>query len=175
MKTELSAGRLRELLHYDPETGIFRWNISHPSRAAGGVAGHHSRQGYIYIVIAKRKYGAHRLAWLYMTGAWPAAQVDHRDGSKSNNRFDNLREATNAQNHQNISVSRSGTSGYLGVTFDKAKGRWQAQIKVEGRYKFLGRHDTPEQAFDAYCLAKAGLHTFNPSVRCGRATELAFQ
>ena len=174
LKETLTAARLRELLHYDPETGVFTWLKVRAPHKVGSVAGTRSKPGYIYITINQRSYAAHRLVWLYVHGVFPKHQIDHRDGDQGNNRIVNLREATNSQNHQNVTASRNGSSGgYLGVTYDRARGKWQAQIKQEGKYRFLGRHATPEAAFIAYCEAKATFHTFNPNVRIGRTQEAA--
>jgi hypothetical protein len=87
--------------------------------------------------------------------------VDHRDGDNTNNAWLNLREATNAQNGQNqMQAQKGSTSGYLGVNWDKAKGKWLARIGLNGKSKNLGRFDTPEEAHAAYVAAKRKLHPF---------------
>jgi hypothetical protein len=100
----LTAERLRELLDYDPETGRFIWRKDHPTAKhikAGSVAGTKNGRGYWVIGVAGAKYVAHRLAWLYVTGEWPAHLVDHENGDRLDNRFANLREATDSQNNFN--------------------------------------------------------------------------
>lgn len=162
----LTAERLRELLHYAPETGAFTRVASRGGRAmAGNIAGSIDRQGYRRITIDRREYKAHRLAWLYVTGAWPENYIDHRNGVRDDNRFANLREATSGENHQNITRRSDNTSGFIGVTWHRQNMKWMAQIRVDGRYHYLGCFNTYEEANAAYLKAKADLHTFQPVPR----------
>lgn len=166
MNPPLTAERLRELLDYDPATGVFTWrkNLCN-SVGAGDLAGTTHRTGYRVIQVAKRLYLAHRLAWLYMHGHWPKSLLDHINRVKTDNRIVNLREVSQSENRQNCLKLRSNTSGYKGVTKSQVKGRWQAQITVNGRGKYLGLFDTPELAHEAYVKAAAILHTHNAEVR----------
>lgn len=108
----LNAERLRQLLDYDPETGHLTWRETRGPKAKGSRAGSHCNKGYLVAGIEGRVYKAHRLAWLWMTGEWPKAQVDHRNTVKDDNRWDNLREATNLQNCNNrIHPNRTGFKG----------------------------------------------------------------
>lgn len=118
---ELTAERLRELLSYDPETGIFRRVATRRQVKSGDIAGSDDGKGYWRIRVNGEKHRAHRLAWLYVNGAWPIDQLDHINGDKLDNRICNLREATNSENQQNRSLPKSNTSGRLGVHFDKQK------------------------------------------------------
>jgi hypothetical protein len=156
----LNLDRLKELLHYDPETGVFTRRISRTSAPAGTVAGSKHDGGYLTIWIGKA-HKAHRLAWFYVHGRWPIACIDHIDGNRANNRIANLREATHADNAQNIrrAYSNNISSGLLGVYWHAA-GKWQAKITVNGRAKSLGLYDTRECAQVAYISAKARLHPF---------------
>lgn len=163
----LTAWRLRELLHYDPLTGVFTW-VKDAGRwgriKAGSVAGHQNSRGYMQIRVDERMYKAHRLAWLYMTGKWPEHQIDHISGVRHENAWCNLREATNSQNQQNVRKARSDNKcGLLGVSRDRD--RWKAQIKIDGSNKSLGTFDTPEQAHAAYLEAKARMHPFQMIVQ----------
>ena len=98
----VSRARLRELLHYDCETGEFRWlKRASPSIQPGDMAGTLDNQGYRRITIKGRHYRAHHLAWLYMRGNWCSLMIDHRDLDPSNNRWANLRRATGSQNNAN--------------------------------------------------------------------------
>lgn len=97
-------------------------------------------------------YRAHRLAWLYAHGVWPEEQLDHRDLARAHNAIGNLREATNAQNNSNQPRRANNTSGFKGVSFCKQTGRWVAQIRHEGHKVHLGRYESPEHAFEMYCL-----------------------
>jgi hypothetical protein len=157
---ELTAERLRALLHYSPRTGVFRWRVTNGGRAvAESIAGtvntadHSSGGGYRYIGVDGRHYLAHRLAWLYMTGEWPAAQIDHKNLVRDDNRWRNLREATQSENGANARGYRNGRSGLKGAYFHKRAGRWVSCIQREGTYHYLGLFDTAEEAHAAYCKA----------------------
>ena len=127
--------RLQELLSYDPETGIFRWKVDRNGNAKKGeVAGSIASDGYRAIRIDGRHYFAHRLAWFFVHGMWPADQIDHLNGRRADNRLANLREATNRENQQNLRRARSGSrSGLLGVSWHGQKGRWRAEIRYNGK------------------------------------------
>jgi hypothetical protein len=151
----LTAERVRELLSYNPETGVFTWLVDSPKggqRRAGKAAGSVTGDGYHYISIRRRPYLAHRLAWLYVHGEWPSAQIDHRDGNRTNNAIDNLREANRSQNAGNSKRRRTNTSGFKGVYFCSRTGRYVAQITC-GYRKHLGYFDTSKDAHAAYAVA----------------------
>src|ERR1017187_4987511 len=130
---------LKSRLNYDPETGVFRWKLKRGCRAAGQVAGctKDDKDGWPYIVIRVNNhlYYAHRLAFFYMTGRYPD-RADHRNGDTLDNRWRNLREATNAQNAMNSKTANNNTSGHKGVDWHKRAGKWRARIKLEGREKY---------------------------------------
>lgn len=153
--------RLKELLHYDPSTGVFAWVIPTGSRCNAISAGYFKR-GYIGITINKKMYLAHRLAWLYMTGEWPEYLIDHINGEKSDNRFCNLRAANQVGNQQNITKPKVNkrTCSLLGVTLSKGK-YWVAQIRINGRQTYLGTFNTEADAHDAYISSKRENHEFN--------------
>lgn len=163
----LTAERPRELLHFDTCTGVFRWRRASNSRVLPwAVAGHvNPVLGYVQIGIDGKHYLAHRLAWYYVHGVWPADQLDHRDGVRSNNRMSNLREAGHAENGQNQTLRSDNTSGFLGVSWFKRDSNWKAQIRLNGTSYSLGYFDTPEEAHAAYLAAKKNLHLFNPVPR----------
>jgi len=150
---KLTAQYLRELLHYDPETGVFTWIVRRPGVAADSIAGWLNGEGYRQITIDGVHHCANRLAWLYMTGEWPAAQIDHRDGVRNNDRFDNLREATGTQNQRNSRKRRDNASGFKGVHFNTRDKRWMAKIRRDGRQRHLGCFATAAEAHAAYCKA----------------------
>lgn len=149
----LTLEALRERLHYNPETGIFTW-LSSPSKKAitliGKPAGTSRRDEYVVIGIDGRDYRAHRLAWLYVYGEWPAGRIDHINLNRSDNRMANLRLCTHSQNLANTRARRTNSSGYKGVYFHTGAKRWQAKIKVNYRTKHLGFFDTREEAAEAY-------------------------
>lgn len=152
----VTVSRVKAVLIYDPDTGIFRWidailHRKHP------VAGSLDTKGYRRIEIDNKIYKAHRLAWLYVTGSWPAAEIDHKNGLRDDNRFCNLREATRAENNANASRLRTNRSGYKGVTAAYGGKRWTAKIWSNGSSKVLGVFDTKEGAHLAYCAAAKAL------------------
>jgi hypothetical protein len=126
---ELTIDRLKELIAFDPDTGIFRWPANLRNQSAGRQAGTIEKKGYRQIWVDGQRFKAHRLAWFYMTGAWPRRQIDHINGVKDDNRFANLREASNSQNQQNAPKNASNTSGYKCVVWLPHIGKWAARVK----------------------------------------------
>lgn len=152
-KSPPTAERVRELLRYEPDTGHFYWLADVGLARVGARAGYvkqAANDGYVYIGIDRGQYVAHRLAWLYVHGDWPSMGLDHINGNRTDNRIDNLRLATVAQNGWNRKAQRSSTSGFKGVTFHRKSGRWQAAIRYQGGPRHLGLFDTAEQAHAAY-------------------------
>jgi hypothetical protein len=145
---------LTKVLNYDPDTGVFTW-IERTSYVvkAGDVAGSMCTNGYWRIMLKRREYGAHRLAWFYMTGEWPLHHIDHKDRNPLNNRWSNLRIATLSQNQANTQCRPTNTSGRKGVTWNRRCAKWQAGIKVNGRSYHLGLFDSIDDAHDAYANA----------------------
>lgn len=155
----ITASYVRQILDYDPETGIFVWRVKRNNRIpAGSVAGRDNGLGYIRIGINGRNYKAHRLAWLITYGQWPSKHIDHIDGNRANNMISNLREASVSQNSMNRKLSIINTSGYKGVYWHTQVYKWQARIMIHGKAKHLGLFDTAEEAHAAYCLAADRLH-----------------
>ena len=149
----LTADRLRELLDYDPATGVFTWRVTRCGRAlAGNRAGSVDGQGYRWIGLDDRDYLEHRLAWLYTYGTLPSLEIDHIDRVRSNNAIGNLRHATHGQNQANSGPQRNNISGIKGIYLTKS-GRWMAQIKAAGTRRHLGTFDTAEEASAAYARA----------------------
>ena len=135
----LTQERLKELVHYDSDTGAFTWRISRPKALAGAVAGSVHRSGYIQIGVLGKSYGAHVLAWLYVYGTLPALRIDHRNEIKADNRIANLRIATRHENSQNISAAnRNNKLGVRGVFWCKHYRRFKAHIEFNGKAKGLG-------------------------------------
>jgi hypothetical protein len=157
-KTDLTAERVRELLDYNPDTGIFRWRIRPAVNVKpGDVAGSPGNRGYIKIQINKKVYAAHRLAWLYVYGANPLECIDHINRDKLDNRIANLREATVSEN----SINRVYNSRHLpGTTL--RRGEWVAQIKILGRKICLGTFETEALAHAAYVSKKDEVHPRHP-------------
>jgi hypothetical protein len=149
----MNQARLKELLSYDPDTGEFRWLQSRYRNKVGTTAGCLYSEGYRVIALDRKRYLAHRLAWLFMTGVWPGGEIDHINGNPSDNRFANLREATRQQNGANRRVGSNNKSGFKGVHWHKGDKRWRAQIMVAKRIIHLGSFETPEAAHAAYLIA----------------------
>lgn len=153
----ITAARLRELLTYDPETGAFTNRVKRSRKVVPGEPAGGLRCGYVAIRLDGRLYQAHRLAWLYMTGAWPAADVDHINGDRADNRWVNLRDVPHQANMQNQRRPRSDNkTGFLGV--HRIGDRFGAQIKGPRGWLGLGYFATPEEAHAAYLKAKRELH-----------------
>ncbi len=155
-RNDISAGRVREALDYDPETGNFTWREPLSSRAkVGQRAGRKDGRGYIRIGLDGFYYNGHRLAWLYVYGEWPDGGLDHRNRDKTDNRIENLRLATKSQNMANSYRRKDNASGFKGIYFqkDKRKRPWLAQIRKDGKKFHLGYFPTPEEGHAAYAAA----------------------
>lgn len=154
----LTQSRLKECLDYNPDTGEFTWMENQGSAKKGDSCKCQDSHGYSVIKIDRKKYYAHRLAWLYVYGDWPVEEIDHINGRRADNRACNLRDVCSRVNQQNLhNWSTKHESGYLGV-FAHRHGRWRARIRHEGRSTNLGIFDTPEEASQAYLKAKRELH-----------------
>ncbi len=156
----MTAQRVKELFHYDADTGLFTRfpakNIRRGQNCVGTI-----NRGYLRIKIDYKLYSAHRLAWLYVHGEWPNDQIDHINGDMADNRISNLRAATNSQNKQNARKARSDSrSGLIGAMWDSQKNKWRAEILVDGKRKHLGYFEQAEQAHAVYIEAKRTLHPF---------------
>lgn len=159
-----TAECVRELLNYDPLTGIFiwkhradaeqRWN----TKNAGKVAGSRTSNGYRAIAINRIKYLAHHLAWVYVVGAWPNIFIDHKNLDKADNRFENLRLASFGENSANASVRNDNKSGFRGVYFVQSREIWHAKIRKDGIDHYLGAFDSAELAGEAYARKAKDLY-----------------
>jgi hypothetical protein len=147
----LTAGRLRELLDYAPETGLFLWRKPHGSVTAGHRAGTVGFGGYRVVSIDRRRYYCHRLAWLHMYGDHPRGRIDHINGDRSDDRITNLRDCSQRENMRNMRGHSS--SGFKGVYPSKNSSRWQASIFVDNAIVRLGTFATKEEAAAAYDAA----------------------
>ena len=160
-RDQLTHERLLEVLDYNQETGIFIWKVAKISRAKVGDVAGYMRNGYIFIMIDGNEYRAHRLSWFYVNGEWPSSQIDHINGIRDDNRLVNLRTVNHSENGQNQRKAKSSnTTGFLGVSFHKARKNFTAQIELNGKKKHLGCFDSAELAHQCYIEAKRGLHPF---------------
>lgn len=158
----LTQARLKELLHYDPETGIFTWiKASRPgfvNKPAGFISTSHGIPKYLKISIDGKRYLAHRLAFFYMTGRFPDEFLDHIDGDGFNNKFPNLRECNKVQNRANVARSSANKSGYKNVSWSKAANKWWVVFKNHGKSLSFGYFDNIDEAADVARQARIQLH-----------------
>lgn len=151
---DLTAQRLREVLHYDPLTGAFRW--IERKRGRRPIVGCVDHKGYMQVMIDAKSYPMHRLAWLYVYGEWPKDQIDHGNQNKADNRICNLRDVDGATNQQNVTHGRNNKFGLAGVHARGAK--FRASIGIRGKDVKLGTFDSADEAHSAYLRAKRTLH-----------------
>jgi hypothetical protein len=176
MMPSLSIEKLRDRLDHDPLTGVLTWKPRPPedfanlriwrtwnTRFAGKPVKAQQHRGYLLFQIndeARHNVSVHRVIWALAHGRWPLDQIDHRNGDRSDNRLMNLREATSAENHQNVRLRPM-----QGAWLDARKGRFEAKISVNGKQMWLGYFATREKAHFAYLEARSKLHPFQPVPR----------
>jgi hypothetical protein len=161
--SDLTHEELKQVLHYDPETGDMTWLKRISIRIMPGrKAGCENVAGYIVTSIFGTEYLAHRLIWFYVHGKWPTNDIDHVNGNRADNRLSNLREATRSQNFQNKRRGPS-ISGIKGVRWHAENRKWCAGITISGKTRYLGSFLTKEDAGDAY--RKAALEYFGEFAR----------
>lgn len=158
----LTRKRLMELLFYDPNSGYFIWKVYRNYNAKrGDVAGWERPDGYIHISIDGKRYLTHRLAWLYVHGYFPENEIDHKDRNPSNNKIENLREESRQCQMRNTGIRKDNTSGIKGVRLHKASGKYEAQIKINKKTKFLGLYKKIHNAVCARLAAEQCLNWHN--------------
>ena len=142
---------LKELLDYNPDTGVFTWKKTVSNRTVvGSVAGNQDYNLYRRLTINGQRYMEHRLAYLYMTGNFPKNEMDHINHIPDDNRWANLRDATASQNCGNMRKYKTNTSGYKGVYKQKRTDKWYSQIKHNKKMIYIGTYSTPQEASEAY-------------------------
>lgn len=181
----ITAERVRQLLDYDPITGVLTWKFrpdhffkegkgiytasakakTWNKRWAGKSAGWLKPNGYKMVCVEWSQIREHHIIWLIMTGEWPKDQIDHINGIRDDNRFINLREATGPENQQNMKLNAKNTSGYNGVSWHGQTPKWTAYINAGGKRHHLGMFDNREDAHVAHLEAKKLLHHFQPIPR----------
>lgn len=156
-------GRVRELLDYNVDTGVFTRRVNCSNTKAGAIAGSVHKDGYLQIAIDGRRYLSHRLAWLYVHGRWPCFEIDHINGIRTDNRIVNLRDVPKAVNQQNLKAAPRGkaSGAPLGVTWYRKSRKWRAQIAVDGKQMHIGYFDTVSDAHEAYLQRKRQVHEGN--------------
>ncbi len=189
---ELPVQYLRECFDYDPNTGQLMWRIrpeyhfkrtksrssvhlaaNWNSRFAGRVASSPQRKGYLAVKITHlgicRTFLAHRVVYALHYGHWPDGVIDHKNGDKSDNRIENLRDASVQENNYNQGPRKDNSSGFVGVGFCNLTGKWTSRLKVNGKNHWLGRFDTSEQANLARLAEENRLGIYRHPLHKGRA------
>lgn len=156
----LTQARLKELLSYNPDTGIIiRLKRTSMNQKVGQVVGYVSRRKYLCAMIDGKTYQLHWLAWMLHYGEFPKLEIDHINGNATDNRIANLRDVNRKTNMQNeVKARKNSTSGYLGVRWRKDRNKWIATIRVDGKAKKLGSFDNKEDAYQSYLKAKRIYH-----------------
>lgn len=147
-EANLSAKEVSELLSYDKVSGKLFWKVHRaPQRPIGSEAGTRGgNSGYVQVMINGKLFVGHRLAWAIVYGAWPEADIDHVNGIRHDNRWVNLRAASNMENTWNVRKSRNPKSSiYKGVSFHKLTGKWMAYVCKGGKMNHLGLFQTEEE------------------------------
>ena len=147
LKRTPSRERLEELFYYDRHTGNLIRRKSQGNQKAGSIAGLVHTNDYTRVSVDGTHYFAHRLIYKMVMGCEPLNFLDHADGNRQNNRWSNLREATHSQNNRHRKTI--GEVPLKGVYY--TRGKFRAQIRIDGVKTYIGSFDTPEEAHDAYC------------------------
>jgi len=141
-KESLTQSRLKELLHYNPDTGYLTWSCKMFGIKKGDIAGCKSKyrtgKHYVSVRIDGKLYLSHRIIWLYMTGAFPENHIDHINGNGCDNRFINLRDVTKIENCRNVRKSICNTSGTVGVFWEENISKWRACIGIKKKSIHIG-------------------------------------
>jgi len=160
----MSVDVIKDLLSYDQQSGNLYWTDKQRIALRGKVAGSIDAYGYLQLSVKRKRYKAHRVAWLLTYGSWPNGEIDHIDGDKLNNRITNLRDVSSQTNAWNRNLAQKNNStGYRGVT--KHRNKFMADIKVCGKKIYLGLFDTPELAHQAYLQAKTKHHAIEAKLK----------
>ena len=161
----MQSEKIKRLLFYDPETGLFKWIVKRKGTSKDKRAGTENGNGYRQITIDGKIYLEHRLAWLYMTGEWPEHEIDHENGTPNDNRWVNLRPSTSSQGKANTRGTKSKNHDLpRGVT--RHKGKYQAQSSLNGNTVYLGCYETvseAKKAYDDYVNKIFGEYTYEKS------------
>lgn len=161
----LQQSELKKLLHYCPETGVFTWKLSQGTVKKGSAASSVNARGYPRIGVNGKMYTQHRLAFLYMEGEFPPDGVDHINGIKEDNRWSNLRKASQRENGKNTKLGHNNTSGVSGVSYERKSNSWRARISVDGVRLSLGNY---KHFFDAVAARKSAENKYNYHPNHGR-------
>jgi len=153
MNTEIDY--LKSRLNYDGSTGVFTWKSKggpNSSIKVGEKAGGKNKKGYVVFCLIlngkKKNIYAHRVAWIFTYGSWPAGEIDHINGITDDNRIENLRDVSVSENQQNRKNHRLGK--LLGTTYCKNSKKWVSQLNIKKKHIYLGHFKTEVEAHNAY-------------------------
>lgn len=146
----LTQERLKQVVDYDKKTGVFSFKEATQKNhvPAGSMSGNRESSGCIRIVIDRKKYLAHRLAWLYVYGTWPRQDLRHLNKNRADNRIDNLIESSDAETSAHKRVARTNQAGVKGIR-QLDSGRYNARIMHDGVAYYLGIFDNLDAAKEA--------------------------
>lgn len=144
-RSNTTADRVRELFNYDPRSGCLTWKKTNSNRVKEGDRAGCAVGKYRAVYIDGVRYVEHRVIWLFVTGVWPYDQIDHRNLDKHDNRWTNLREATNGLNQCNRRTYASNKCGVKGIR-QTPNGNWQARISLNKKTINLGTFTSKEKA-----------------------------
>lgn len=165
----ITHAELQNLLDYSPQTGLFTWRETRAHNAKqGSIAGWRATNGYLWITVNDQRYLAHRLAWFYVHGVWPDAEIDHVDHDRLNNRLENLRRATSEENRRNSGKRRNGKHKWRGIYF-RSPNCWYARITVSGKVIRIGVFKDAADAAQAYNFA--AVEHFGPFANLNCASQ----
>jgi hypothetical protein len=148
----LTQQRLKEVLHYNPKTGVFTWIKN------SNIASSKSPHGYLRVYVDGTSFYQHRLAWFYVNGCWPENEIDHINGVRTDNRINNIRLATRSENEMNTKMRSDNSSGVKGVSWYASRGRWVAEIRLQGKNIWLGQFEELKDAENAIRKARPKIH-----------------
>ena len=150
----LTQDRLKELLHYNANTGVFTWRATRRAALANAIAGTRSVKNYIMVSVDAKVYSAHRLAWLYTHGVWPTSELDHINRTRDDNRIANLRLADRYINTRNTETRKDRLSGIKGVRWHKTQARWESRIQHNHKPITIGYYGNLQDAVQARKIAE---------------------
>lgn len=147
----ISIEMLNDYFSYNRDSGVLTWKKRTSNRVkVGDIAGSETKTGYLHVGFMGVDIKVHRIVWAIENGKWPEMYIDHIDGNRLNNKINNLREATSNQNAWNMRRPSHNTSGIKGVGFCKQTGKYTAWIWINNKKMWLGRHNTKDDAYNAY-------------------------
>lgn len=159
----LTQDRIKNLIYYNASTGEVSWTDEYASKRRKPGSVYYLNNGYGRVSIEGKHYYLHRLVWCYHYGAFPSEQIDHIDGNKLNNRIENLREVTHADNQKNRNMIKTNKTGIMGVS--KIASGYRAYITVDDRQVHLGHYI---DFFEACCARKSAENKYGFHPNHGR-------